>query len=289
MNREEILKRIRTIEIATKGLRRDLYSGQYKTAFKGRGMSFAEVRDYQYGDEIRTIDWNVTARYNTPYVKVFEEERELSVMVLVDVSASFYYGTDHHSKIEKAVEFLATIAFSALVNNDKTGAIFFSNDVECYIPPKKGREHILYMIDRLIAFNPVHKGTTLSAPLKALRQTQKKRAICFLVTDFVDESLNLDELYLTKKYHDLIGVKINDPSEKELRIPAIYQVVNPETGKTEWINGFSQYFKRAFKSNFLAHEEKVAHDLKTRGIPLINLQTNTSIIEPLTAFFNQRK
>lgn len=288
MNRAEILKRIRTIEIATKGLSKDLYSGQYKTAFKGRGMSFAEVRDYHYGDEIRAIDWNVTARYNTPFVKVFEEERELTVMVLIDVSASFYYGTGQHSKIEKAIEFLATIGFSALANNDKTGAIFYTEEVESYIPPKKGKEHLLFMIDRLIAFKPKHKGTSLSAPLKTLRQTQKKRSICFLVSDFVDESLNLDELYLTKKYHDLIGVKINDPSEKELRIPAFYQVINPENGKTEWVNGFSAYFKGKVKSNFNAHEEQIQNALITRGIPMIHLSTHASIVEPLTRFFKRR-
>ena len=288
MNRAEILKQIRTIEIATKGLSRDLYSGQYKTAFKGRGMSFAEVRDYHYGDEIRAIDWNVTARYNSPFVKVFEEERELTVMVLIDVSASFYYGTDQHSKIEKAIEFLATIGFSALANNDKTGAIFYTDEVESYIPPKKGKEHLLFMIDRLIAFKPKNKGTSLSAPLKTLRQTQKKRSICFLVSDFVDESLNLDELYLTKKYHDLIGVKINDPSEKELRIPAFYQVINPENGKTAWVNGFSAYFKRKVKSTFHAHEEEIQNALRTRGIPVINLSTHASIVEPLTRFFKRR-
>ena len=251
-------------------------------------MSFAEVRDYHYGDEIRAIDWNVTARYNTPFVKVFEEERELTVMVLIDVSASFYYGTDQHSKIEKAIEFLATIGFSALANNDKTGAIFYTDAVESYIPPKKGKEHLLFMIDRLIAFKPKHIGTSLSAPLKTLRQTQKKRSICFLVSDFVDESLNLDELYLTKKYHDLIGVKINDPSEKELRIPAFYQVINPENGKTAWVNGFSAYFKGKVTSNFNAHEEEIQNALRTRGIPMINLSTHASIVEPLTRFFKRR-
>ena len=289
MNREEILKRIRTIEIASKGLSKDLYAGQYKTAFKGRGMSFSEVRDYHYGDEIRAIDWNVTARYNTPYVKVFEEERELTVMVLIDVSASFYYGSGPHSKIEKAVEFLATIGFSALANNDKTGAIFFANDVECYIPPKKGRDHILLMIDRLIAFQPKDTGTSLSAPLKTLRHTQKKRCICFLVSDFIDDSVNLDELSLTKKYHDLIGVKINDPSEKALRIPAFYQAINPETKRTEWVNGFSAYVKSMFSSSFQAHQDLVKQALETRGISLITLNTEGSIAAPLTHFFNKRK
>lgn len=289
MNREEILKRIRAIEIASKGLSKDLYSGQYKTAFKGRGMSFSEVRDYQYGDEIRAIDWNVTARYNSPFVKIFEEERALTVMVMIDVSASLYYGSGNHSKIEKAVEFLATIGFSALANNDKTGAIFFTNEVECYIPPKKGRDHILFMIDRLIAFQPKEVGTSLSAPLKTLRHTQKKRCISFLVSDFIDNSVNLDELSLTKKYHDLIGVKINDPSEKELKIPAFYQVINPETKKTEWVNGFSVFLKSVFKSTFNEHQDFVKQALETRGISLINLSTESAIATPLAHFFNTRK
>lgn len=289
MNREEILKRIRAIEIASKGLSKDLYSGQYKTAFKGRGMSFSEVRDYQYGDEIRAIDWNVTARYNSPFVKIFEEERALTVMVMIDVSASLYYGSGNHSKIEKAVEFLATIGFSALANNDKTGAIFFTNEVECYIPPKKGRDHILFMIDRLIAFQPKEVGTSLSAPLKTLRHTQKKRCISFLVSDFIDNSVNLDELSLTKKYHDLIGVKINDPSEKELKIPAFYQLINPETKKTEWVNGFSVFLKSVFKSTFNEHQDFVKQALETRGISLINLSTEGAIATPLAHFFNTRK
>ncbi len=289
MNREEILKRIRAIEIASKGLSKDLYSGQYKTAFKGRGMSFSEVRDYQYGDEIRAIDWNVTARYNSPFVKIFEEERALTVMVMIDVSASLYYGSGNHSKIEKAVEFLATIGFSALANNDKTGAIFFTDEVECYIPPKKGRDHILFMIDRLIAFRPKEVGTSLSAPLKTLRHTQKKRCISFLVSDFLDNSVNLDELSLTKKYHDLIGVKINDPSEKELKIPAFYQVINPETKKTEWVNGFSVFLKSVFKSTFNEHHDFVKQALETRGISLINLSTEGAIAAPLAHFFNTRK
>jgi len=199
MNRDELLKRVRKIELASKGLSKDLYAGQYKTAFKGRGMSFSEVREYQYGDEIRAIDWNVTARYDTPFIKVFEEERELTVMLLIDVSASFYYGKEHVSKIEKAIEFFATIAFSALANNDKIGAVFFTEEVECYLPPKKGREHVMLMLDKLISFNPLGKGTSLGSPLRTLRQTQKKRTISFLVSDFRDEGLNLDEVYFTKK------------------------------------------------------------------------------------------
>ena len=289
MNRAEILRRIRTIELKTKRFGDTLYTGAYKSKFKGRGMSFSEVRDYQYGDEIRAIDWNVTARYDAPYVKVFEEERELSVMILIDVSASFYYGTHVHSKIEKAVEFLATIAFSALANNDKTGAIFFTNEVEIYFPPKKGREHILQMIDHLITLKPKQKGTSLGIALKTLRKTQKKKTISFLVSDFRDLDLNPNELYLTRKYHDLIGVKINDPSEKELRIPAIYQIVNPETGEKQWINGFSNYFKSLFKIDFDTHHKATVQKLKEKGIPLIEIDSRESVIQPLNSFFKGRK
>jgi len=289
MNRDELLKRVRKIELASKGLSKDLYAGQYKTAFKGRGMSFSEVREYQYGDEIRAIDWNVTARYDTPFIKVFEEERELTVMLLIDVSASFYYGKEHVSKIEKAIEFFATIAFSALANNDKIGAVFFTEEVECYLPPKKGREHVMLMLDKLISFNPLGKGTSLGSPLRTLRQTQKKRTISFLVSDFRDEGLNLDEVYFTKKYHDLIAVKINDSSEQTLSLPGFYQVINPETGQRQWINGFSTYFNRLFNKEYDTHHKTISEILKAKGIPLIPLSTDSDIIKPLTHFFKQRK
>ena len=289
MNREELLKRIRTIELTSKALSRDIHAGQYKTAFKGRGMSFAEVRDYQYGDEIRAIDWNVTARYNTPYVKVFEEERELTVMLMVDISASFFYGKEHMTKLEKAIEFFATIAFSALLNNDKIGAVFFSEEVESYIPPKKGREHIMLMLDKLICAQPVKKGTSLGAPLRTLRQTQKKRTISFLISDFRDATVNIEELYLTKKYHDLIAVKINDPSEETFSFPGFYQVLNPETGEKQWVNGFSAYAKRLFSKDYTQHHETISNNLKAKGIPLISLSTQSDIIKPLTQFFKHRK
>lgn len=289
MNREELLKRIRTIELTSKALSRDIHAGQYKTAFKGRGMSFAEVRDYQYGDEIRAIDWNVTARYNTPYVKVFEEERELTVMLMVDISGSFYYGKEHLTKLEKAIEFFATIAFSALLNNDKIGAVFYTDEVESYIPPKKGREHIMLMLDKLICAKPVKKGTSLGAPLRTLRQTQKKRTISFLISDFRDASVNLEELYLTKKYHDLIAVKINDPSEEAFTYPGFYQVLNPETGEKQWVNGFSAFAKRLFSKDYAQHHETISNNLKAKGIPLISLSTQSDIIKPLTHFFKHRK
>lgn len=289
MNRDEILKRVFTIELSSKELSKDLFSGQYKTAFKGRGMSFSEVRDYQYGDEVRTIDWNVTARYGTPYVKVFEEERELNVMLLVDVSASTYYGIDGRSKIEKAVEFVATIAFSALENKDKVGAVFFSNTAECYIPPKKGRDHVLAIIDQLISHQPKSAGTSLGSALKAFRTGQKKRSIAFLVSDFRDPGMNLDEFTITKNHHDLIAVKINDPTEENPMIPSFYQMVNPETGERKWVNGFSGLFKRTFKLDYQNHHQELKLALKSRGIPLIEISSDTEVIGPLRTFFKTKR
>lgn len=289
MNRTELIKQIRTLELKSKGLSRHIFAGQYKSAFKGRGMSFSEVRDYQYGDEVRTIDWNVTARYNSPYVKIFEEERELNVMLLLDISGSTSYGTMGFSKLFKGIEIAATIAFSALENNDKVGAILFSSDVEFYIPAKKGRDHVLFILDQMIECKPKSKGTQIRNALKTLRNTQKKRSISFLISDFQEDSLKFDELYLTKKYHDLIAVKVNDKGESNLKIPAFYQLENPETGAKVWVNGFSEYFKRKYRNAFESNHNDILNSLKINGIPLITLQSDQDIIPPLKAFFKNRK
>jgi uncharacterized protein (DUF58 family) len=289
MTREELVKNLRTIELKSKGLSSHVFSGNYKSAFKGRGMSFSEVRDYQIGDEVRTIDWNVTARYNSPYVKVFEEERELNVMLLLDLSASIYYGTEGHSKFEKSLELAATLAFSALENNDKVGAILFSNEVETYIPAKKGRDHVRFLLDKIIDFKQTKKGTQIRTALKTLRNTQKKRSICFLISDFQEENLKYDELHSTRRMHDLIAVKISDPGERQLSIPAFYQLVNPETGKKTWVNGFSAFFKRNYQNAARNESENIEKELKLHGVPLINLASNQDLILPLKAFFNRRK
>lgn len=289
MNRTELIKQIRTLELKSKGLSRHIFAGQYKSAFKGRGMSFSEVRDYQYGDEVRTIDWNVTARYNSPYVKIFEEERELNVMLLLDISGSTSYGTMGFSKLFKGIEIAATIAFSALENNDKVGAILFSSDVEIYIPAKKGRDHVLFILDQMIECKPKSKGTQIRNALKTLRNTQKKRSISFLISDFQEDSLKFDELYLTKKYHDLIAVKVNDKGESNIKIPAFYQLENPETGAKVWVNGFSEYFKRKYRNAFESNHNDILNSLKINGIPLITLQSDQDIIPPLKAFFKNRK
>ncbi len=289
MTREELVKNLRTIELKSKGMSRHVFSGNYKSAFKGRGMSFSEVRDYQIGDEVRTIDWNVTARYNAPYVKIFEEERELNVMLLLDLSASIYCGTQGNSKFDKSLEFAATIAFSALENNDKVGAILFSNEVETYIPAKKGRDHVMFLLDKMIAFNQKTKGTQISIALKTLRNTQKKRSICFLISDFQEENLKFDAMHSTRKMHDLIAVKISDVGESQISIPAFYQLVNPENGKKTWVNGFSAFFKKNYQKTAMNQSEYIEREMKLHGIPLINLNSNQDLILPLKAFFNQRK
>lgn len=289
MERIELLKHIRTLELKAKGLSQHVFSGSYKSAFKGRGMSFSEVREYQFGDEVRTIDWNVTARYNHPYVKIFEEERDLKVMLLIDLSASTFYGTGPNSKRFKAIEIAATLAFSALVNNDKVGAILFTEEVEKYIHPKKGREHIWFILDQMISLTPKFKGTQIRNALKTLRSTQKKKCISFIISDFEGEDVSFAELGQTKKYHDLIAIKVNDKGEKNPVFPGFYQLVNPESGQRSWVNGFSAYFKSQYQSKYKSQDLKIQEALEQNKIPIISMDSNQDVIPPLKSFFRQRK
>jgi uncharacterized protein (DUF58 family) len=213
MNTGELLKKIRRLEIKTKGLTKQVFSGEYHSAFKGKGMAFSEVRDYQLGDEVRTIDWNVTARFNSPFVKVFEEERELTVMLIIDVSGSKEFGTGEKSKKELALEIAAVLAFSAVNNNDKVGAVFISDSVEKYISAEKGLKHALIILRELIEFKPLSKGTNLNEGLKFFRNTQKKRCISFVISDFIDSNDFMEGLKVSKKKHDMVAIRINDKAE----------------------------------------------------------------------------
>lgn len=289
MNTAELIKSIRTLEIKTKGLTKQVFSGQYKSAFKGRGMAFSEVRDYQIGDEIRTIDWNVTARYNSPFVKVFEEERELTVMLLVDISGSSEFGFELRSKKQRQIEIAATLAFSALANNDKVGAILFSDQIELYISPKKGREHILLILRQLIEFEAKSQGTNLTEALKFLRNTHKKRSISFLISDFECDIPFMEDAKRTKKHHDLVAIKVNDHSEQKIPLSGWIQFLNSETNETTWVNAGSESTQQLFKNEFELRENNLSDEFKRSGIDHVFIDTEQNIVPPLVQLFKSRR
>ena len=289
MNTYELIKSIRALEIKTKGLTKQAFSGQYKSAFKGRGMAFSEVRGYQIGDEIRTIDWNVTARYNTPFIKVFEEERELTVMLILDVSASAAFGSERRSKKQRQIEIAATLAFSALSNNDKVGAILFSDQTELYISPKKGRDHVLLILRQMMEFEPKHSGTDLKEALKFLRNTHKRRAICFLLSDFEDDDTFIDDMKRTLKHHDLVAVKVKDKAEVTLPISGFIQFFNSETNETSWVNASSERTKRLFEKEFEFREQNLLQKFKSSGVDYVLFNTEENIVPPLVQLFKSRR
>jgi uncharacterized protein (DUF58 family) len=284
----ELLKKIRRLEIRTKGLTKHIFSGEYHSAFKGRGMAFSEVRDYQIGDEVRTIDWNVTARYNSPHVKVFEEERELIVMLVIDISGSASFGSTIKSKKELAIELAAVLAFSAISNNDKVGAIFVSDHVERYIAPEKGRQHALIILRELIEHQTKGKGTNLNEGLKFLRNTQKKRTISFVISDFIDENDFMDGMRVTRKRHDTIAIRINDLAEFELPNIGFIRLYNAETGETTWVNSSSLQVRTRFEEQFKDKEQKILKEFKRSGIDSIAIKTDQDFIPSLIKLFKSR-
>jgi uncharacterized protein (DUF58 family) len=290
METKELLKHLRHLEIRTKGLTNAIFSGKYHSAFKGRGMAFSEVRNYQYGDEVRTIDWNVTARYNDPFVKVFEEERELTIMLVIDVSGSQFFGTKQRSKRDLATEIAAILAFSAVNNNDKVGALLVSNKVEKYIPPKKGTQHALYILRTLIDLKAESLRTDLSEGLNFFRNTQKKRCTCFLISDFLDENLALYKaLRWTKKRHDLIALQLSDPAERELPNMGWIQLLNAETGGKNWVNSASSEVRENYQMAAKEQISFVETSLQRLGISTAKLSTGEDIVKPLYELFQQRK
>ena len=247
METSELLKKVRRIEIKTRGLSRNIFAGQYHSAFKGRGMAFSEVREYQYGDDIRDIDWNVTARYVRPYVKVFEEERELTVMLLIDVSGSRDFGSVNVMKKEVITEIAATLAFSAIQNNDKIGVVFFSDKIEKFIPPQKGKKHILYVIRELIDFQPDKKQTNIAQALKYLTNAIKKRCTAFLISDFIDKDGFKDALTIANRKHDVVAIQVYDRRETELPAVGLMKIKDAETGQERWIDSSSTRVRAAYK------------------------------------------
>ncbi len=287
MDTAEVIKKVRRIEIKTKGLSKHIFSGEYHSAFKGRGMSFSEVRDYQYGDDVRNIDWNVTARTGDPYVKVFEEERELTLMLVVDISRSSMFGTVNQFKNEIILELCAVLAFAAISNNDKVGAILFTEDVEKYIPPKKGKKHILRIIRELIDTKGKFKGTNLNAALEYLNNVQKKKSITFVVSDFMTSGFD-DSLRIAAKRHDIVGINIYDESERDLPNVGLIHAKDLETGELKLIDTSSKKQREDFQSAF----EESYHLFKTTfnrsRCDTIDINTSEDYVKALLKFFKKR-
>ena len=284
----ELLKKVRKIEIKTRGLSNQIFSGEYHSAFKGRGMAFSEVREYQHGDEIRTIDWNVTARFNHPYVKIFEEEREMTVMLLVDVSGSKEFGTQEKSKQELATEICAVLAFSAIQNNDKVGVIFFSDIVEKFIPPKKGKSHILMIIRDLIDFEPKSKGTDIGLALKFFTNVIKKRSTSFLISDFVDNKPYEDALKIANKKHDLIALHIYDKAEEDLPNLGLIPLLDAETNQLKWVNSSSKDVRIYYKAEALKRKDQLKNTFRRSGVDNAEIATDVNYIKPLMNLFKRR-
>lgn len=287
-NTKELLKKVRKIEIKTRGLSNHLFSGEYHSAFKGRGMAFNEVREYQPGDEIRTIDWNVTARFNHPYVKVFEEERELTVMILIDVSGSENFGTIIQQKQDLATELCAVLAFSAIQNNDKVGVIFFSDKIEKFIPPKKGRSHILMIIRELIDFTPENKGTNVAEALRYFTGAIKKRSTAFIISDFISGPFD-DQLKIANKKHDIIALKLYDRHEQEFPNLGLIPVVDEETGELQWINTGNKEVRNAYKKAGLERNARLKETFSKSGVDFTSIGTHESYVKPLMTLFKKRE
>lgn len=292
MEASELLKKVRKIEIKTRGLSKNIFAGEYHSAFKGRGMAFSEVREYQYGDDIRNIDWNVTARFNNPYIKIYEEERELTVMLLIDVSNSRVFGTQSQLKKNLITEISAVLSFSAIQNNDKIGVILFSDKVEKFIPPKKGRTHILRIIRELIEFKPENKETNISEALRYLTNAIKKRSTAFLISDFMDDDNGkprFDEaIRIANRKHDVVGLKIYDKREKEIPSVGIIRMKDAETGEYAWVDTTSHALRRNYANWYLNMDASVNDTLVRAGVDFVSIATDEDYVKPLINLFKKR-
>ena len=287
MEVSELLKKVRKIEIKTKGLTNHIFSGEYHSAFKGRGMSFSEVREYQYGDDIRNIDWNVTARFQHPYVKIFEEERELTIMLLIDVSKSSFIGTQNQLKNEIIAEIAGVLAFSAIQNNDKVGVLFFSDAIEMYIPPKKGKSHILRIIREIINFEPKSNKTNISLALENFNNMVKRKSIAFILSDFIDENY-ADELRHIAKKHDVVGVKVYDNLDMELPNIGLLQIQDVETGETKWIDTNDAQTQKNYKQRAVFYDKNYEQSFIKAGADELKIKTEQSYVHVLMNFFKKR-
>lgn len=288
METKELLKKVRKIEIKTRRLSDHIFSGEYHTSFKGRGMTFSEVRQYQYGDDVRAIDWNVTARYNEPYVKVFEEERELTMMLLIDVSGSERFGSKTQLKSEVVTEIAATLAFSATQNNDKIGLILFSDIIELYIPPKKGKSHVLRIIRELIEFKPKSKKTNIAQAITFLSSIQKKRAIVFLISDFISQNNFEQPLKIASKKHDITGIRVYDYREKELPNLGLIAIEDAENNQITFLNTALKKTRDAYRNNYENQVAYFENAFSKSGSGIVNTRVDESYVTKLLGYFKSR-
>ena len=288
METSEIIKKVRKIEIKTRGLSSNIFAGQYHSAFKGRGMAFSEVREYQFGDDVRDIDWNVTARFHRPYVKVFEEERELTVMLLIDVSGSLDFGTQKQMKRDMVTEIAATIAFSAIQNNDKIGVIFFSDKIEKYIPPKKGRKHILYIIREMLDFQPDSKRTDVKQAVEFLSSVQKRRTTAFILSDFYVRTDFLKSLQIASRKHDVVAIQVYDQRAKDLPDVGLMKVVDAETGFEQYVDTSSKRLRDAYHKYWMNRQAQLLETFNKSQVDNVSIATNEDFVKALMLLFKQR-
>lgn len=288
MEAQDLFKKVRKIEIKTRGLSQQIFSGEYHSVFKGRGMAFSEVREYQFGDDIRNIDWNVTARFNHPFVKVFEEERELTVVLLIDVSSSNQFGTQGQLKQELITEIAAVLSFSAIQNNDKVGVIFFSDRIEKFIPPKKGASHILRIIRELVDFRAQNKGTDISEALRYLTNVIKKRATAFLISDFMDENIE-KAVQIAQHKHDLIAIRITDLREMMMPDVGLLLVTDAETGAKKWINTSSNIVRKKYQTWRQQKTQELDNLFSRLGVDMVKINTGEDYVRPLINLFKKRE
>ena len=288
METSEIIKKVRKIEIKTRGLSSNIFAGQYHSAFKGRGMAFSEVREYQFGDDVRDIDWNVTARFHRPYVKVFEEERELTVMLLIDVSGSLDFGTQKQMKRDMVTEIAATIAFSAIQNNDKIGVVFFSDRIEKYIPPKKGRKHILYIIREMLNFQPESKRTDVKQAVEFLSSVQKRRTTAFILSDFYVRDEFQQSLQICNRKHDVVAIQVYDQRARELPDVGLMKVVDAETGHEQYVDTGSKALRQAYHKYWNSRQSQLEETFNKSNVDHVSVATNEDFVKALMMLFKQR-
>ena len=288
METSEIIKKVRKIEIKARGLSSNIFAGQYHSAFKGRGMAFSEVREYQYGDDVRDIDWNVTARFNKPYVKVFEEERELTVMLLIDVSGSLDFGTQRQMKRDMVTEIAATLAFSAIQNNDKIGVIFFSDRVEKYIPPKKGRKHILYIIREMLDFHAESRRTDVAQAVEFLTCVSKRRCTAFIMSDFYSRQSFEQQLTIANRKHDVVAIQVYDKRARELPDVGLMKVVDAETGFEQYIDTGSRRLRDAYHKQWLRRQQDLKETFAKSNVDSVTIATDEDYVKSMMGLFQRR-
>jgi uncharacterized protein (DUF58 family) len=288
METSEIIRKVRKIEIKARGLSSNIFAGQYHSAFKGRGMAFSEVREYQFGDDVRDIDWNVTARFHRPYVKVFEEERELTVMLLIDVSGSLDFGTQKQMKRDMVTEIAATIAFSAIQNNDKIGVVFFSDKIEKYIPPKKGRKHILYIIREMLDFHPESKRTDVKQAVEFLSSVQKRRTTAFILSDFYVRNDFQQSLQIANRKHDVVAIQVYDERARELPDVGLMKVVDAETGHEQYVDTSSKRLRESYRKYWQGRQSQLLETFNKSNVDNVSIATSEDFVKALLMLFKQR-